>query len=114
MELAYSMKKTTILRIIFTLAVCLVLVGVVLAAYIMKGQWHVANIGFAYLGVYGVILICFLIVQQILSLLNNNHWIPKLISKSVNTPKVGIQVVGYREDPALFRGCLVSLAKQEY
>lgn len=108
------MKKTLILRAIFTLAVCLVLVGVVLAAYIMKGQLHVANIGFAYLGVYGVILLVFLFAQQVLSILNNNHWIPKLISKSVNTPKVGIQVVGYREDPALFRGCLVSLAKQEY
>lgn len=107
-------KTTKILRVVFTIVICLALVGILIASYILKEKWHVAEIGFAYLGVYGVILIAFLLVQQILSLLNNRYWIPKLNSKSVNTPKVGIQVVGYREDPVLFRGCLVSLANTEY
>lgn len=108
------MKKTAVMRLIFTLTICLAMVGVVMAAYILKKQWHVANLGFASLGVYGVLLLAFLVVQQILSLLNNNYWIPKLTAKSKNTPGVGIQAVGYREDPALFRGCLLSLAKQDY
>lgn len=103
------MTKIAILRLIFTLVVCLVLVGVVIAAYILKNQLHLIDIGFAYLGVYGIILLGFLIIQQIFSLLNNRWWIPKLINNSFNLPKVGIQVVGYREDPALFRGCLLSL-----
>lgn len=85
-----------------------------MASFILKGQLHIANLGFAYLGVYGVILLTFLIAQQIISLLNNRYWIPKVISNSVGAPRVGLQVVGYREDPALFRGCLISLSKQDY
>lgn len=108
------MKAFTAAKIIFTLAVCLAMMGILLAAYILKNDWHVANLGFGFLGAYGIILIFFLAVQQIVSLLNNKHWIPKLASKSANTPKVGIQVVGYREDPVLFRRCLISLASQKY
>lgn len=108
------MKPVIVLRIIFTLIVCLVMVGVVMAAFILKGQLHVANLGFAYLGVYGVILLTFLVAQQIISLLNNRYWIPKVVNNSFNLPKVGVQVVGYRQDPALFRGCLISLSKQDY
>ena len=108
------MKKLTILRIIFTVTGCIAFIGIILASYIIKEQWHLVNIGFAYVGVYGVILLAFLLVQQAFSLINNRWWVPKLIELSKNTPKVGVQVVGYREDPALFRGCLLSLAKQDY
>lgn len=90
------MKSITVLRIIFTACICIALIGIVLASYILKEKWHIADIGFAYLGVYGIILISFLLLQQIFSLLNNKQWIPKLASNSVNTPKVGLQVVGYR------------------
>jgi len=105
---------TKIAKIIFTALMVAAMFGILLASYILKNKWHVASLGFGLLGAYGIILIAFLLIQQIISLLNNYQWIPKLASKSTNTPKVGIQVVGYREDPVLFRRCLISLAGQEY
>lgn len=90
------MKKTSVMRLVFTLIVCFALVGAVMAAFILKGQLHLVYLGFGYLGVYGVILLSFLIIQQIFSLLNNNWWIPKLRNCSKSSPAVGLQVVGYR------------------
>lgn len=109
-----AMKATTISKIAFTTLVCAAMMGVLLASYILKNDWHVADLGFGFLGAYGIILLAFLLIQQIVSLLNNYQWIPKLAGMSTNTPKVGVQVVGYREDPVLFRRCLISLCGQEY
>jgi hypothetical protein len=41
-------------------------------------------------------------------------WIPFLAEKSHVTPKVGLQVVGYREDKRLFKVCLDSIKNQDY
>lgn len=98
----------------FTTLVCTLIVGTLVTAYAIRSKLQIVNIGFAYLGGYGLILFLFLFLQEILSLLNNNYWIPKIISHSSNMPKVGVQIVGYREDPVLFKGCLLSIAKQDY
>jgi hypothetical protein len=84
------------IKIIYTFLIVTLLIGAVVFAFVMKGQLKLFSIGFADIGVYGAIIFSFLIVQQILSILNNYSWIPFLCQKSNRTPKVGLQVVGYR------------------
>jgi len=107
-------KLQVAIKIIYTFIIVSVLIGTVIVAFIMKGKLQLMSIGFADIGVYGVIILSFLIAQQTLSILNNHSWIPYLCEKSDKTPKVGLQVVGYREDSKLFRACLTSLSKQNY
>jgi hypothetical protein len=71
------------------------LIGILIVAYIMKGKWNILNLGFADLGVYGLIIFIYTIIQQALSITNNNYWIPKLAEKAKKKPKTNIQVVGY-------------------
>jgi hypothetical protein len=61
----------------------------------MKGKWNILNVGFADIGVYGLIIFVYTLIQQALSIINNNYWIPKLMNKALKTPKASIQVVGY-------------------
>ena len=61
----------------------------------MKGKWNILNLGFADLGVYGLIIFVYTILQQALSITNNNYWIPKLVEKAKKLPKTNIQIVGY-------------------
>jgi len=89
-------KFWLVLKIIYTLIIVIVLIGLVVAAFIMKGKWNIFSVGFADFGVYGVVIFSFLFFQQLFSLLNNNWWIPKLVNKSNSSPKTNIQVVGYR------------------
>jgi hypothetical protein len=85
-----------IIKITYTSIVVIVLIGLVVAAFVMKGKWNLINLGFADLGVYGVVIFSFLFFQQLFSILNNNWWIPKLMKISNASPKTSIQVVGYR------------------
>jgi len=85
-----------IIKITYTSIVVIVLIGLVVAAFVMKGKWNLINLGFADLGVYGVVIFSFLFFQQLFSILNNNWWIPKLMNISNASPKTNIQVVGYR------------------
>jgi hypothetical protein len=55
------------------------MIGIIIVAYIMKGKWNIINIGFADIGVYGLIIFIYTIIQQVLSITNNNVWIPKLM-----------------------------------
>jgi hypothetical protein len=71
------------------------MLGIIVVAYIMKGKWNIINLGFADIGVYGLIIFIYTLIQQVLSITNNNIWIPKLMSKAKKTPKTSIQVVGY-------------------
>lgn len=105
--------KQTVKLIVSTTS-CILFALLLIVSYSTKGSFLILDIGFAHVGLYGFLLISFFILQKVLAVLNNNYLIPKIISKSINKPKVGIQVVGYREDPVLFRGCLISLAKQDY
>jgi hypothetical protein len=91
------MNKVQItIKIIYTFIIVAILIGAVIFAFIMKGKFQLINVGFADIGMYGAIILSFLIVQQVLSILNNCSWIPFLCEKSDKTPKVGLQVVGYR------------------
>lgn len=105
-----KMRMSRLPQILFTFLACAIMTGMLVASFILKSDWHVFNLGFGFLGVYGLILMGFLLIQQGVSLLNNHSWIPKLIRHSTRSPVVGIQVVGYREDLQLFRRCLISLA----
>lgn len=73
------LKLWLVLKIFYTVVIVISLIGLVLAAFIMKGKWNILNIGFADFGVYGIVIFSFLFFQQIFSLLNNNWWIPKLV-----------------------------------
>jgi cellulose synthase/poly-beta-1,6-N-acetylglucosamine synthase-like glycosyltransferase len=107
-------KSIIALRITYTLLVVSILIGAIVVSYIMKGKLHLFSIGIAEIGLYGAIIFAFLLLQQLFSILNNYKWIPSLIEKSDKTPKVGLQVVGYREDKKLFKVCLDSIKKQDY
>jgi cellulose synthase/poly-beta-1,6-N-acetylglucosamine synthase-like glycosyltransferase len=107
-------KSIIAIRIAYTLLIVSILIGAIVIAYIMKGKLHLFSIGIAEIGLYGAIIFSFLILQQIFSILNNYKWIPSLIKKADKTPKVGLQVVGYREDKKLFKVCLDSIKKQDY
>jgi hypothetical protein len=89
-------KCLTGVKILYTTLVVAALIGVIIAAYIMKGKWNIFSLDFAHVGVYGIVIFTFLIVQQIFSILNNNYWIPKVVSKANSKGRAGIQVVGYR------------------
>ena len=93
-----SMRKKLILgvKIIYTLIVVILLIGAVVAAFVMKGDWNVLSVGFANIGVYGLIILTFLFFQQVFSIANNNWWICKLVKKANSAPLTNIQVVGYR------------------
>lgn len=80
------LKLWLILKIIYTLIIVIVLIGLVIVAFIMKGKWNLLSMGFADIGVYGVVIFSFLFFQQLFSLLNNNWWIPKLVKKSNANP----------------------------
>jgi hypothetical protein len=104
----------TVSKIVYTSIIVALLIGVIIASYSMKGAWKVINIGFADIGAYGLIIFTFLIIQQIVSILNNNCWIPKITALADRLPKVGLQIVGYREDENLFRSSLITLSQQSY
>jgi hypothetical protein len=107
-------KSIIAVRIMYTFLVVSILIGAIIVAYIFKGKLHLFSIGVAEIGLYGAIIFSFLLLQQFFSILNNYKWIPSLIKKADKTPKVGLQVVGYREDKKLFKVCLESLKKQNY
>jgi cellulose synthase/poly-beta-1,6-N-acetylglucosamine synthase-like glycosyltransferase len=107
-------KSIIAVRIMYTFLVVTILIGAIIVAYIMKGKLHLFSIGVAEIGLYGAIIFSFLLLQQFFSILNNYRWIPSLIKKADKTPKVGLQVVGYREDKKLFKVCLESIKKQKY
>jgi len=107
-------KPAIIIKTTYTIFVVALLIGAIVVAYIMKGKLHLFSIGIAEIGLYGAIIFAFLLFQQLFSILNNYKWIPSLIEKSDKTPKVGLQVVGYREDKKLFKVCLDSIKKQDY
>lgn len=107
-----QLKET--IKIIISTVLCLSFALLLVLAYSTKSSPFIFDIGFANVGLYGILLIAFFALQKTFAVLNNDYLIPKLISKSVNKPKIGIQVVGYREDPVLFRNCLISLASQDY
>lgn len=89
-------KSFTALKIAYTLLVVTILIGAIIISYILKEKLHLFSIGVAQIGFYGAIIFSFLLLQQLFSLLNNYKWIPFLTQKSNRTPKVGLQVVGYR------------------
>jgi cellulose synthase/poly-beta-1,6-N-acetylglucosamine synthase-like glycosyltransferase len=107
-------KPTIILKIAYTCTVVSILIGVITTSYISKGKFHLFSIGITEIGLYGAIIFFFLLLQQTFSILNNNKWIPLLIKKADKVPKIGLQVVGYREDKKLFKTCLDSIKKQDY
>jgi cellulose synthase/poly-beta-1,6-N-acetylglucosamine synthase-like glycosyltransferase len=107
-------KPAIVLKITYTVIVVAILIGAIVIAYILKGKLQLFSIGVAEIGLYGAIIFSFLLLQQVFSVLNNYKWIPFLISKADKAPKVGLQVVGYREDKRLFKVCLDSIKKQDY
>ncbi len=111
-----NMAKSVVisLKIFYTAIVVAILIGAIVVSYILKEKLHLFSIGVAQIGLYGIIVFCFLLFQQLFSILNNYKWIPFLVKKSDQTPKVGLQVVGYREDKKLFKVCLDSLKNQDY
>lgn len=85
-----------VLKIIYTFVIVVALIGLVIVSFIMKGKWSIFDLGFADIGMYGLVIFSFLFFQQLFSILNNVWWIPKLVNYAKTTPKTNIQVVGYR------------------
>lgn len=92
------------------------LIGAMIVAYILG--WRLFPVGIATVGLYGVIILAYMILQLVLSALNRFWLVPRMIKKYQQTvalqSSVGVQVVGYREDPKLFQGCLESVKKLCY
>ena len=107
-------KPAIALKIVYTSIVVAILIGAIVVSYILKEKLQLFSIGVAEIGLYGSIVFCFLLFQQFFSILNNYSWIPFLAEKANQTPKVGLQVVGYREDKKLFKVCLDSIKNQDY
>jgi hyaluronan synthase len=104
-----------VLRLIWTLAAASAVVGAMVAGYAL--HWRVFDAHLATVGVYGIVVLAITLLQFVFSTVNNRWLIPrkrKLAKETNFLPTVGLQVVGYREDPVLFAACLRSLAACEY
>jgi len=73
-------------------------------------------VGFYYdwLFVFGICSFLHFGLQILFSLLNKYNDIKLKKFKLTDLPSVGIQITGWREDPELFRSCLISLKRVEY
>jgi hyaluronan synthase len=92
-------------------AVTLVVAPLILSMYI-----HLPNIGdnLQIISIYGLFILFYMIIQMIFAYLNRLH-INKICEDTLETDnKYNILIVGYREDPELFRKCLVSHKKHIY
>jgi len=72
-------KPAKVIITIFTLFVVALLIGTIITAYELKGNVNIFNIGVAEIGLCGVIIIIFLLFQQLFSILSNYKSIPSLI-----------------------------------
>lgn len=98
------MTNSIVSTIYFT-CVCIFTVGPILSLYIL----HKSVIGSEYikLGYYGIVILLYYTLQSIFAV--RNHFLMKTLSSKteiVQPKKIAMIVVGYQEDPELFRNCL--------
>jgi len=72
-------KPVIVIKTIYTLFVAALLIGAIVVAYVLRGKIRIFSIGVAEIGLYGAIIMVFLLFQQLFSILNNYKWIPSLI-----------------------------------
>jgi hyaluronan synthase len=98
----------------FTLAVVGGIVAVVAAGYLLRP--HLFTIGIYSLSFYGIFTISHFVGQVIFASMNRKRWQGKEQNETVGNfePSVSVVVPTYKEDPALLRACLESIANQNY
>lgn len=105
----------TVTRFCWTAALALAVVGAMVVGYALHVRAF--NFGLATVGIYGLVIFAIMLLQFLFSTLNRRFTIPRKRERARQSnfsPAVGLQVVGYREDPVLFEASLRSLAACEY
>jgi hyaluronan synthase len=109
-------KIKSVLRFLASISIAILLIGSMTVAYIMG--WTLFPIGIAQVGLYGVIIVCYMLVQLLFSCLNMFWLVPGMEKQyqglNKSDPSVGVQVVGWKEEESLFRNCLVSVKGLTY
>ncbi|ORX59452.1 hypothetical protein DM01DRAFT_1381059 [Hesseltinella vesiculosa] len=118
-------KWTLPLKVFYSTVISCTFVLPAIIGYALRFQ--VTKVSFWVLGLYGLIVFAFIVLQLTFASLNRlmiNRWRrkcpPPEPSESPDQPgvrkasKVGLAVVGYREEPALFVACLESIRQLNY
>lgn len=123
------------LKIIYSITISCLFVVPAIVGYAL--HIHIARKSFWALGVYGTVVFCFIILQLLFATLNRimlaryreKTPLPVSAYKSESTEqqqqqsptttprkasKIGLAVVGYREEPTLFLQCLESIQRLRY
>lgn len=118
----YTKKKTqefklqnSILRTIFW--VCFVLLIMIIP--VILGEIYFLNLNFSFikLSIFGIFSSFHFFFQIFISWLYWRKGIKKVRSVKLSDeelPSIGVQISGWREDPILFKKCLISIKRQTY
>ncbi|KAI9203268.1 nucleotide-diphospho-sugar transferase [Polychytrium aggregatum] len=104
----------TIVKVTWTVLLCLALITPLIVSYALR----IAIIPSRYvtLGLYGILVLVHYTAQLIFATLNR-RWVRRLVEKRPSDwvgVSTGLLIVGYREDPELFRQCLRSVRELNY
>ena len=95
-------------KLIYSISVTIIFIIPLLLGYIFK--LYIFSINKYTVGIYGLLLFIYLFLQNLFTNLNN------IKNNQLRLPQfihdiIGISVVGYKEDPVLFKNCLLSVKK---
>ncbi|KAG2178638.1 hypothetical protein INT44_001791 [Umbelopsis vinacea] len=106
-------------KIAYSICVSFIFILPALVGYALR--LRVVSTGFLALGVYGLVVLIFIVLQLIFATLNRIHAVRFRRKENRVEPekghdyhKVGLAVVGYRESPELFSQCLMSIKQLDY
>eukprot|EP00743_Colponemidia_sp_Colp-15_P011718 GILK01013146.1.p1 GENE.GILK01013146.1~~GILK01013146.1.p1 ORF type:complete len:591 (+),score=72.09 GILK01013146.1:269-2041(+) len=102
------------LKVFWTFFVIVLIIGPTVAGYIL--QWKTWGIEDWALGVYGVVMLAFFLLQILFCTINRCQVASRRRNRDSASQgiRTGLLVVGYREDPVLFRQCLHSVKNLQY
>lgn len=104
-----------IARFLWTIFAAAAVVGAMIVGYALHLEAFDASL--TVVGVYGLVVLGITLLQFAFSTINRYFTIPRKRKRAEQTafrPTVGIQAVGYREDPKLWLACLRSLRDVSY
>ena len=111
-----KIKRRVYITIRFLLALCLVIPVILQYLYYWNVSFKINNKTYS-ASLYGLYLVCYLTIQFVFSIINNNGYNSIINIASTNNnkrraalfPMTNIIVVGYKEDPVYFDMCLQSI-----